>query len=149
MELTPFKNTPKLMMFLRKRKNQSCQGPLCLGKRGQSTGQADRGKTFLCTSHGHCHFSLHSPSCQSSAFAGKWSFPQNPRVSQSNNNPLPETSLKLFYSSWRGHLLPTKVTEGGFPYCPRLLCCHECGECGPVPVTGVWLDPRTFQSGGF
>lgn len=54
-------------------------------------------------------------------------FHKMPRVSQSNNNPLPETSLKLFYSSWRGHLLPTKVTEGDFPYwCNK---CEECGSC--------------------
>ena len=37
------------------------------------------------------------------AFRGKWGLPQNMRVSQSfggsNHNPLPETPLKLFYSS--------------------------------------------------
>lgn len=54
------------------------------------------------------------------AFTGKWSLPQNTRVSQSfgssNHNPLPKTPLKLFYSSQRCHLLPAKVTEGYFPY---------------------------------
>lgn len=134
---------------LKKREKSELVGIILLGEKGTKH-RAGRQRE---NSPVHCRWPLPplTPFLQLSTFSfyRKWSFPQNARVSQSNNSPLPETSLKLFYSSWRGRLLPTKVTEGNFPYSLRLLWCEECEECGLVPVPGVWLDPRTFQCRGF
>lgn len=89
-----------------------------------------------------CHSSLHSPAADQRVFTGKSSPPKNTRVSQSfsgsDHNLLPETPLKLFYSSKRCHLLPAKVTEGYFPHCLGLLSVkHAQGLCSSPCNSGL------------